>query len=365
MRATRTFTIAAAAAVILLGHVDRTAAQPLTRRTPNTLGSWVTSPWNLYFAFNHRFRILGDENVGDLFDEAFVKNSPTFNLALGLWSPLMAGVMYSSEPVIANAGRGNEWFPYVKWSPLRRDRWSISALAGYNNQAESADGVLAGQVNAAGFELIGEVRGFSDALHTDEAGLALAGGLAYRPTEYIALSADVGGFVVGPDTGAAWSAGIAIGIPFTPHTFSLQVSNTLSTTPQEASFNGAESRDSDLVWGFEFTVPFSGFARWGRIFDPRQSAAGEEHPAPRVAEVDIKRFAFEGSDVLVAEGGRVRWINRDPIAHTVAAADGSWKSPPIGPGETYTLHLDRAGRHVYLCTLHPKDGGSILVEPGR
>ncbi|NIR42761.1 MAG: hypothetical protein GWN99_02705 [Gemmatimonadetes bacterium] len=364
MRAKRTITIVAAATVIFVATAATAVAQPLTRRTPNTLGSWVTSPWNLYFAFNHRFRILGDENIGGIFDEGVVENSPSFNLALGLWAPFMAGVMYSSAPRISNDRRSNEWFPYAKWSPLRTDRWSISLLGGYNSQAESADGVLAGQVNAAGFEFTGEVRGFSDALHTDEAGLALAGGLGYRPTEYIALSADVGGFVTGPDTGVAWSAGIAIGIPFTPHTFSLQVSNALSTIPQEASFNSAETPSSDLVWGFEFTVPFSGFARWGRIFDPRQSAAEGQNVVPMVAEVDIKRFAFHGSDVMVSEGGLVRWINRDPIAHTVAAADGSWRSPPIGPGETYTVHLDEAGRHEYVCTLHPKDRGTILVEPG-
>ncbi len=361
MRAARhlsaVLTLAAAAAVL----APELAGQPLTRRTPNIYGTWVTSPWNVYFAFNHRFRILGDKNVGDIVDDAFLKNSPSFNLALGLWPSLMTGVLYTSEPAILNGTRGNEWFPYLKWAPLRSDHWSISLLGGYNSQAASADGVIAGQADVAGFELLGEARGFSDALHTGQAGLALAGGLSYRLTEYIALGGDVGGFVVGPDTGIAWSAGIAIGIPFTPHTFSLQVSNAISTLPQEASFNSAEARGGNLVWGFEFTVPFSGFARWGRLFDPRQTQA-DGAPA-RVAEVDIKRHQFQSESVLLPPGGMVRWVNRDPVSHTVAAVDGGWRSPVIGPGETYTARVDAPGRHEYRCTLHEHEAGIVLVEP--
>lgn len=358
------------AAVMVLfataAFVAELAAQPLTYRTPNVRGTWVTSPWNLYFAFNHRFRILGDENIGDVFDGALLKNSPTFDLALGLWSPFMAGFMYATEPAIRNGTKGNEWFPYLKVAPIRDDHWSLSLLGGYNSQAESADGELAAQAGFAGFEILGAVRGFSDALHTDEAGMALAGGLGYRITEYISLNADIGGFVVGPDTGVAWSAGIALGIPFTPHTFSLQVSNAISTTPQEASFNSAEALGGDLVWGFEFTVPFSGFARWGKIFDPRQSQAdGEESALASVAEVDIKRYAFKSDTVLVPARGSVRWVNRDPVAHRVAAEKGDWESPLIGPGETFTTRIDEPGRFEYRCTLHPHEKGVILVEPRR
>ncbi len=364
MKAGRHAVSAAAVLVCSLTLVAHLEAQPLTRRTPNVYGTWVTTPWNLFFAFNHRFRILGDEDITGIFDEAFLKNSPTFNLALGLWSPFMAGVLYSSEPAIRNGRRNNEWFPYLKWEPLRQDHWSVSLLGGYNGQAESADGVLAGQADIAGFEFLGEVRAFSDALHTGEAGVALAGGLSFRITEYIAVSGDFGGFVAGPDTGAAWSTGIAIGIPFTPHTFSLQLSNALSTIPQEASFNSAEANGGDLVWGFEFTVPFSGFARWGRLFDPRQAnAEGDEAPA-RVAEVDIKRHRFESETVLVPFEGLVRWVNRDPVTHTVAAADGAWRSRPIGPGETYTTRVPGPGRYEYRCTLHEHESGTVLVESG-
>jgi plastocyanin len=330
---------------IIVG-VGSAQAQPLTRRSPNIQGTWVTSPWNLNFAFNHRFRIIGDEDITDIFGEAFLKNSPTFNLALGLWAPFMTGVMYSSEPAIINGTKNNEWFPYLKWAPWRSDGASVSLLGGYNSQAESADGVLAGDIWVNRFGLLGEVRAFSDALHSGEAGLALAGGLVFRITEYIVLAADVAGFVAGPDSiqtatgatdpGLAWSLGINFGIPFTPHTVSFQVSNALNTMPQEASYNSAETRGSDLVWGFEFTVPFSGFARWSRLFDSVQTAEGPDGPPPRLAEIEMKRMRFDDAQVLVSSGASIRWVNRDPVVHTIAGNDGTWRSPLVGPGETFT-----------------------------
>ncbi len=363
-----------------IGSPATTHGQPLTHRTPNLEGTWVTSPWNLFFAFNHRFRIINNRDVTDIFDDAFIKNSPTFNLALGLWSPLMAGVKYSSEPAIINGTRGNEWFPYLKVAALRRDEGSVSLLGGYNTQAESFDGELAAQTLLGPVELLAAVRGFTDALHTDAAGLAFAGGLGIQVTDYILLAADIAGFVAGPDEAdliaagysadalddLGWSAGIHLGIPFTPHTFSLQVTNTSSTMLQTASFNSMESPlvPGDLTWGFEFTVPFSGFARWGRLFDRGKRPAGApaaDGAPPHVAEIDMKRLAFVGDTIHVSAGSTVRWVNRDPVAHTTAG--GSWSSPLIGPGETFTARLSSPGEYAYRCTQHPHMTGLIIVEP--
>ena len=353
-----------AATLVVTGEAT---AQPLTYRTPNIGGTWVTSPWNLYFSFNHRFRIAGDKDITDIFDEGKVTNSPTFNLALGLWPPVMAGVMYMTNPSIRNDLRTNEWFPYVKVAPWRRETWSVSVLGGYNSQAESLDGVLAGQTTIGRLELLGEARGFTDALHTGEGGLALAGGLGFRLSDFLTLAGDVGGLVAGPDTGVAWSAGLQLAIPYTPHTFSLQASNSAGTTPQEASFNGF---GDDVAWGFEFTVPFSGFARWGRIFDndgPGAAGAAAATGVPaeprRVVEVDIREFKFQADTVRVEVGGTVRWINRDALAHTSTADDGAWESPLIGPGETFTKRFVEVGTFPYHCTPHPFMRGVVIVEP--
>lgn len=365
--------------MVLLLAGDLTA-QPVTQRTPNIIGTWVTSPWNLHFWFNHRFRVFGDDvDVTDIFDDAVVGNSPTFDLNLGLWSPFMVGVQYASKPTIQNANSSNEWFPYLKAAPLRRRDWSVSVLGGYNTQAESFDGVVAGQASVGRLRLLGEARGFGDALGTDEAGLALAGGVGVKLTEFLALSGDVGGVIAGPDSvsvgagrshiGVAWSAGIQLGIPFTPHTFSLQASNAASPILQEASYNSADVLGGgSITWGFEFTVPFSGFARWGSIFardqeGVRSAGAGAE-PAG-VVEIPIRELTFEGDTIRVPAGTAIRWVNRDPVAHNTKADDGSWESPLFGPGETYTTRLELPGRYAYVCTIHPFMRGLIIVEEHR
>jgi plastocyanin len=221
---------------------------------------------------------------------------------------------------------------------------------------------------------LGAVRGFSDALHRDEPGLALTGGLGARLTNFLVLTADVADLVAGPVADAAWSAGLQLAIPFTPHTFSLQVSNAAATTPQEASFGGFDVGDrNEAAWGFEFTVPFSGFARWGRIFDRRgegeegrrSGATGVRRPPVRVVEIEIRDLRFRPDTVRVSVGGEVLWINRDAVAHTSTAEDGEWRSPLIGPGETYTRRFERAGEFRYHCTPHPFMRGVIIVEaPG-
>jgi plastocyanin len=357
------------ASVVAGPGASRALAQPLTYRTPNLGGTWITSPWNLNFAFNHRFRVIGDDaDIGDIVDEGVVDNAPTFDLSLGLWSPLMAGVKYGTKPAIINGNRTNEWFPYIKLAPVRDPTWSLSFLGGYNTQAESADGEVAAQLAVGRFEFLGAARGFSDALHTGEAGLALAGGVGFHLTNYLTLAADLGGLVAGPDTTAAWSAGLQIAIPYTPHTFSLQVSNSAGTTLQEASFGGIEVGGGTLTWGFEFTVPFSGFARWGAIFDRKRpeeaSPAGAVGPA-RVVEVEIRDFRFGPDTIRVEVGSVVRWVNRDPVGHTSTADGGAWGSPLIGPGETYTARLEVEGTFAYHCIPHPFMRGAIIVEPRR
>lgn len=63
-----------------------------------------------------------------------------------------------------------------------------------------------------------------------------------------------------PDPG--WSAGLHLGIPFTHHTFSIMVTKVTSRTLQKGT-GVPDGLLNNVYWGFEFTVPFSGCARWG------------------------------------------------------------------------------------------------------
>jgi plastocyanin len=346
-------------------------AQPVTERSPNLEGTWVTSHRNLHFTFSHRFEVVGgDVDVTDIFGDGKIVNYPTFAFTYGLLNDLNLGFRYSSNSTIA--GGPNEWQPYVKWAPVRAsgDRGvSVAVTTAWNGAAESLDGELGAQANLGRLGLLGAVRGFSNAFDpasgSAEGALAIGGGALVRLTRHLSLAADVTELVTGADGETAWSAGLQVGIPYTPHTLSLLATNVTSGTIQGVS-SGAPGA---VYWGFEFTVPFSGIARWGDVFDPLEGDA-----APRAAvdaagraivEVDISSFSFSGDEMRVPAGTTVRWVNRDPVGHTVTPDDGDWGSPLIGPGEVFEHTFSEPGRYPYHCIPHPTMKSSLVVSEGR
>lgn len=363
----------AAAPLVLAGSLLLVApttvnTQPVTERSPNLEGSWVTSHRNLHFTFSHRFEVAGgDADVTDIFGDAKIVNYPTFAFTYGLLEGANLGFRYSSNSTLA--GGPNEWQPYVKWSPLRPsgDRGiSVALTAAWNGAAESLDGELGAQARLGRLSLLGALRGFSDVLDpaagTTEGAVALGGGALFRVTKHLSLAADVTDLVAGVDRDVAWSAGLQIGIPYTPHTLSLLATNVTSGTLQGASSGIADA----VFWGFEFTVPFSGVARWGEVLDPVEAADGAPRTAVgengrAVVEIAISDFSYGGETMRVPVGTTVRWVNRDPVGHTVTPDEGDWGSPLIGPGEVFEHTFTRAGDYPYHCVPHPYMESRVVV----
>ncbi len=344
-------------------------AQPVNERTPNLAGTWVTSPRNLYFEFSHRFQVVGtDKNIADIFGDGKIVNYPTFDLAYGLVRDVMLGFAYSPNSPVGTIP--NEWQPFVRWAPRPQEgpgRLSVSIVTAYNGAAKSLDGELSGQIQLGPVIALSAARGFSNAFDKGEAALALGGGLGLRVNRYITLEGDVNGIVAGLsgfETPAAWSAALALGIPYTPHTFSLLVTNVRSGTLEGTSVGVTGT----AFWGFEFTVPFSGFARWGKVLSPdevEEEGAGARLPEDAVVEVEIRGFAFQEQVLRIPVGTTVRWLNRDPVGHTSTAREGEWGSPLIGPGETYEVTFSEQGRFEYYCQPHPFMTAEIVVLPAR
>ncbi len=365
------------AAILLVAPSPPLTAQPLTERTPNLAGPWVSTPWHLDFQFAHRFQTSGDHDITDLFGDAKVVNYPTFDLSLGLPASVMTGVRYSSNSLVAD-GQPNEWQPYLKWAPVRPSGAgvSFSLLGAWNSANTSLDGELAGRADIGPLFLSGALRGFTDlygelADEGSDGAFALAGGLGLRLNRYVTLAGDVadivsGGERMGERPTPGWSAGLHLGIPFTPHTFSIMLTNVTSGTLQGSSGVPADF-PNHVYWGFEFTVPFSGFARWGRILDPDDDstegraalASGEA-----VVEIEISQMSFRSPRLEVPVGTTVRWVNRDPVGHTTTSDDGVWASSLIGPGETYEHTFTESGEFSYHCVPHPFMTASVVVTRG-
>jgi plastocyanin len=355
-----------AAALALPGTA---AGQSLLDRPPNLSGGWTGNPGTLYFNFLHRFT-ASDEPVRK------VSNVPTFTVAAGLPLRTMVGLHYATNSALAPAFP-NEWEFWARHALLQQDRGAPVDLAGqvgYNNAASGVDGEVSLARRLGNLRLVTAGRVLSDPLEEGETRFAVAGGGTIRISRYFALAGDVA-TMVDPLEGeeVAWSAGLHLAIPLTPHTLSLQASNTNAYTLQ-----GMSRGEETVRYGFEFTIPLT-LSRW---FGP---GAGGGHGAavppppgapPATPSVDVaaaqaagtlqqagmRNMAFAPARIEIAAGTTVQWTNNDPLAHTVTASDRSFDSGLIQPGRTWAHTFTTPGTYDFSCTPHPFMKGVVIVR---
>lgn len=97
------------------------------------------------------------------------------------------------------------------------------------------------------------------------------------------------------------------------------------------------------------------------------SASGNA-PAPsgdavRSEKVEIANFAYDPDPVTIEEGGKVIWVNRDSVAHTATAEDGSFDTGPIEEGKLKSETFKQPGTYEYVCSIHPQMHGTVEVVP--
>ncbi|HEX6575705.1 MAG TPA: cupredoxin family copper-binding protein, partial [Gemmatimonadaceae bacterium] len=150
----------------------------------------------------------------------------------------------------------NEWELFARWQPLAEDFGSpvtLGGQVGYNNAADGVDGEVSLAKRIGPARLIAAGRALSDPFESGNVRFALAGGATFRLGQYVALAGDVASLLDRDSTErVAWSAGVHIAIPLTPHTLSLHATNAPIATLQDAS-RGI----SGVRYGFEFTIPLT------------------------------------------------------------------------------------------------------------
>lgn len=328
----RKSTICAVVFVALTQASPPLHAQSLLERSPNIHGGWTGATGVVHFNFLHRFiRGAAPENQ--------VSNSPTFLLAVSPLRHTLAGVNYVTRSDLTPRFP-NEWEIFARYAPLS----SVSLQAGYNNAAESVDGEIGFTYDVGRVRLLAAARLLSNAFASDSTRFALAGGATLRVHRWVALAGDIATLADrADDEDVAWGAALQLAIPYTPHTLSLQAANTNTATLQGASRGTTRTR-----YGFEFTVPLT-LSRW---LGGGRATAAEAIPQGAVT-VSMKQLQFTPAQLKIKRGTRVVWRNDDPLAHTVTAADGSWTSPLLQPGDTYSHTFESAGRFEITCTPHP------------
>jgi plastocyanin len=89
---------------------------------------------------------------------------------------------------------------------------------------------------------------------------------------------------------------------------------------------------------------------------------GAGHAAAATRTVQITRTGFTPSTLSLAHGDTVTWRNADTVEHQVVANGGSFASPILKPGASYSFTFTRAGTFGYHDALKPSLKGTIRVS---
>jgi plastocyanin len=325
-------------AVAVTASLAATAAgQSLLDRTPNLSGGWLGERGTLQFNFLHRFTVSDPP-------ARKVTNTPTFLLSYRLPFPLVIGVNYSTSSDVAPAFP-NEWEAFARYA-----RFGGAVQVGYNQAARSGDAEVTAGRTLGPVRVLAVGRFFSNGYGGDTTRFAIGGGATLRLRRGIALAGDFTTLLDRRSSEkAAWGAALQLAIPYSPHTFSLQVSNTTTATLQGAS------RGVDKVrGGFEFTIPFTLSRYFGRAKGAGDAVTG--------TAVEMRAMAFSPQHLAASAGATVEWTNRDQVAHTVTADDGSWDSGPIEPGATWRHTFVTPGTFAFHCSPHPYMTGVVVIR---
>jgi plastocyanin len=349
------------AATLLLAFVPRLAsAQSVTDRTPNLDDGWTVRPGVIQFNFLHRFEVSAPP-------ARKVTSFPNFHLATGLPLGVNLALDYATNSTVFS-GIPNEYQLTLRRPVLREAAGrplDVSVVAGYNFAPQSVDGEVTLGRRIGPVRLLGTVRGMSSGYDVQRSLWGAGGGAVVRVTSWLSLAGDVFSLANAPDGApgvTAWGAGAQLRIPYSPHSFSIQITNTQSGSIEGAS-RGVKGAH---MAGFEFTIPFTLSRYFGRRAKPAPVAdttTVPTGPSTGLTVVHIANLSFRASEVRVRAGTRVRWVNDDQLQHTVTADDGAFDSGLVDPGRSFERVFDRPGTYSYHCTPHPFMHGRVIVEP--
>jgi plastocyanin len=343
------------------------SGQSTLERSPNVEGVWSTRPGTIQFNFHHRFQVT-DPPLRK------VLNSPMFLLAAGLPGDLIGGTRYTTNSLLVS-GRVNEWELFARWIPWRQERQrplDVGLQVSHNATAGGVDGELMVAREAGPVRLMLGGRAFSSFRGEDAAGAVVAGG-TLRLHRFVAVAADVAEVVSGEGGGeTAWSGGLQLAIPYSPHFLSLHVTNVNAVTLQGATVGTPGRR-----WGFEFTIPVT-LSRYAGDRRPEPATASATGPVGATVDMD-NLMNFLPDTVRIAVGERVVWRNGSDIVHTVTADPSRAELPAsvrlprnarpfdsgdMRPGEEFTHVFTVPGEYTYFCVPHERAGmiGVVIVE---
>ncbi len=107
--------------------------------------------------------------------------------------------------------------------------------------------------------------------------------------------------------------------------------------------------------------------------------SGQESSENRAVTIEIKNLQFVPSEVTVAAGTTINWVNLDPVDHDVTSGvsvigrktrdmkqtkfpDNKFSSGLFGKDKTFSVTLDEKGEYKYYCNIHPFMIAKLVVK---
>lgn len=82
----------------------------------------------------------------------------------------------------------------------------------------------------------------------------------------------------------------------------------------------------------------------------------------KVLPILLENVAFQEVPKQAQVGDVIEWSNKDFVAHTATARDGSFDLE-LPPGKSIRAMLRHSGRIAFYCRYHPAMTGEITVAP--
>ena len=295
--------------LLLLTAAPAARAQAVVDRTPNLDDGWTVPTGVIQFNFLHRFEVSPPP-----FRK--VTSFPNFRLATGLPYGFNVDLDYATNSTVFT-GIPNEYQLALRRPLLRESQGApldVTATAGYAFAPQSLDGEIGLARRFGRLRLLGTVRGMSDGYDVQRSLWGAGTGAVVRVTSWLSLAGDVFGLVNAPDgagLGTAWGAGAQLRIPYSPHTFSIQVTNTQSGSI-EGSSRGVKRRPHGRIRVHHPVHPVA-LLRGAPAKAPAPAPAAPTAAGAAVGPCRQPRVQHPA--LQVRAGTQVRWVNGDQLEY--------------------------------------------------
>ena len=83
-----------------------------------------------------------------------------------------------------------------------------------------------------------------------------------------------------------------------------------------------------------------------------------------VASVSMDHNTFIPSEITVAPGTTVTWVNNETMPHTVVNPNQGFRSKFLVKDAKFSFTFTTPGDYDYLCSIHPNMKGKVIVKAG-